>query len=336
MANKHRPDETAKTPAVPTVLTWFADRGVPDAAVTLLVVLLGSFTLVPYLGGRTIGILGKDAVTIPTVSEALFWVLAILPPAAWVFMLADLRRAALRDRLRLIGMALGLVLVAVTLHSAVLSFGLTAVSENYHRVLRPPVWYASLGRYPEKDLYYYFRTTPIDLDISPGCALRVDEIELAASGWVQFDDEFGMIDLHIYGGTGALLPPTPTRNNGQGAMIVQSGVRQEVAQEPAEVQLKAQAVPRVPRRSSNGGRWPVKYGVKFDFGTRKASGAADTDTLAIEKPVEAQDLHVRRGEKATLQLIGWTYDNQNGFYEIIEPLVRVRGRQHCGIGALWR
>lgn len=92
-----------------TGLYYLKQAGVPDSALTALLILLGGITFIPYVAGREFG-----PYTIPELlPPATYWLLTLTTPIVWLLLITSIFSSRKRFKRRKI--ILGLLVLCVTI-----------------------------------------------------------------------------------------------------------------------------------------------------------------------------------------------------------------------------
>jgi hypothetical protein len=318
------------------LLELLSAHRVPDASLTVLVTFVAAVSLAPYLGGRSLWILGGSSVTIPTLAESQYWIFVTLAPFLWLLLLGRLFGAS-RARLFLSIVATAAASIAMaTMLSTWPTLGLTAVDSSYIFERELKAWYLTAGHEPPPvDRYQYFRTEPFGLDVGTGCALRVEQIEVSANGRAAVERVTSGFDFRVFMGTTTLLPSTFKGHKAKNNFDVPAATAEAILRsEPVAASVSGRAVVRIDRKVLEAAGPELGINLLFDF-VNKITKALPAEYA--KKTMERADMVVR-GDSGPimLQFTGWTLYGQKVSLTLNDPVIRVAGKQHCSLAALFR
>lgn len=308
------------------LLEVLSNRKVPDGVLTVLLTFLSALTLAPYLGGRSLWILGGNPVVIPTLSEKLFWIIIVATPYMWMLALGRIFQASRLTITFNIFSASLIALILATVHSCYPTIGLTAIDSSFLEEYEISAWYLTAAH---QDINYkYFRTEPINLPIGKGCALRIERIELSASGWANIDKSTSGFDIQVFASTSNLLEPTfKSKTDRNNSNIMEANMANTLSKEPIDAEVKGRAAVEINQSDLINNDKHIKLNILYDFTNRTAK---TTPHEYSKKKLEQSDLVVRNTD-AKLQLIGWTLYGDNVELTINDPIVLVTGKEHCSL-----
>lgn len=298
---------------------------VPDGVLTVLLTFLSALTLAPYLGGRALWILGGNPVVIPTLSEQLFWTIIIITPYIWMLALGRIFHASKFKIAVNLFSASAVTAALVTIHSFYPIIGLTAIDSSYLEEHEVSAWYLTAAHEDAK--YKYFRSEPINLELEKGCALRIERIELSASGWANIENSTSGFDIQIFASTSELLAPTfkshQDRNN---SATMEASMANTLRNEPTNAEVKGRSTVRI-NSTDLINENHINLNITYDFigHTTKVEPGEYS-----KKKLERSDL-VIRNTNAKLQLVGWTLYGDEVELTINDPIIRVTGKEHCSL-----
>lgn len=309
------------------ILEVLSDHRVPDGGILILLTFLMGLTLVPYFGGRTLWLISTTAAQIPTMSEDQFWLSVVLCPGLWVFTLGRTFDVGARELLRLARTACILGASLAGAHSIFPAIGLTAVTPLYVQefaLIHDYTVWRIIHRSGDRiahDKIRIFRTPPVTLQVEPGCALRINTIRFASTGYAASKHQIGGFDLHVFAGTGKPLPVIrktldPTDD--------------EILREPEDMQVRGAAVVKV-LRSELASKQGTEFLFTYDFTKRQAQVLPYEFS---EKTLSSTDIAVGNSPgqlPAVVQFTAWTKYRETCKFHLHDPVVRIEGSKHCGV-----
>lgn len=327
------------------LLEILSSRKVPDAALVIALTFLSGLTLAPYLGGRSLWILGGTPVTIPTLTEFMLWALIVGTPFMWMILLARIYGATVKSNVISLSIASASTFLLVGINSYFPTLALTAVDSSYSEISEVSAWHltASHKRASTSDsddgFYTLFRTEPINLEIQKGCAARIEKIEVYSNGHGKLEKKTAGFDFQVFVATEELLKKTVTLKQPNDKQIFSNvmlfeGNRRvgdfilEARKEPVNAEVKGRAVLRLHEsRLDADADGAISISMVFDF--KNMTVQVSPEEYA-KKKIESTDIVVR-DKPARLQFQGWTLYGSSVLLALHDPIFRISGKKHCSI-----
>jgi hypothetical protein len=307
-----------------------SERKVPDVILGLLLALLCAFTLLPYLGGRELWMLGTSTVKIPTISSFAFWLSVVTTPYLWLFATTRILDAPFAQALRGAVKATILLVLVILLHTLYPGFGLTAVDQT--NLLNRQIDAQGL-RISRDDIgYSFFRSDPIRIETDEGeCVLRFESVEVSANARGGRQQPTSAFDVQVFASTSGLSPGTldyheapPWKRVGSRQMIDQPNIESSI-EEPRRKEVAGRAVVKIASTIARGDDFPVE--ITYDFKTLDTKVKPESH---LKKEVVQADLIVTSKSKAAVQLVGWTLWGEGEVALIVDqPKIKIDGKKFC-------
>lgn len=327
------------------LLEVLSSRKVPDAALVILLTFLSGLTLAPYLGGRSLWLLGGTPVTIPTLTEFMLWCLIAGAPFLWLTLLARIYGAPAKSNAKALFIASVSSLLLVSVNSYFPTLALTAVDSSYSESVEVSAWFLTASHSRASDstsddeFYTLFRTEPINLDIQKGCAARIEKVEVYSNGHGKLEKKTAGFDYQVFIASGELLEKTVTLKNPSAQQRYANVARfegahrigdfvQEARREPENAEVKGRAVLRLHESKLDadaGGA--VGVNIVFDFKNKIVQILPEE---YAKKKIESADIVVRN-KPARLQFQGWTLYGDSVRLALHDPIIKISGKRHCSV-----
>jgi hypothetical protein len=300
---RSKPTQRAKN-----ALEAMSQRKVPDVILGLLLALLCAFTLLPYLGGRELWMLGPNTIKLPTISAFALWLSIITTPYLWLFATTRLIGAPLPRLVIEVCKATLLLVLVMALHTVYPAFGLTASDQSnlLNRQIDAHGLLISRGAIG----YSFFRTEPIPLDTEGReCMLRFESARITSG---------------LAGPTLGYLEAPPWRRVSSLQLVDQSGIERSI-EEPLRSEVAGRAVLRVNAATSRVGDFPLD--ITYNFRTLETEVKPEAH---VQKEVFQSDLVVTSTSRAVVQLVGWTlWGEGEAALTIDHPKIKIDGKRFC-------
>ncbi len=319
-----------KAPKPKNALEAMSQRKVPDVILGLLLALLCAFTLIPYLGGRELWMLGTNTVKLPTISSFALWLSVVTTPYLWLFATTRMIGAPVHRILIEVSKATLLLVLVVFLHIVYPAFGLTASDPT--NLLNKEIDARGLSISRGAIGYSFFRTGAIPLDTGDSeCVLRFENARITANARAATAQGISAYDIQLFGSTHPLLDATftyletpPWRRVSSRQMLEENSML-TLIEEPPSNQIAGRAVLRVNSTVSKAGDFPLD--ITFNFKTLETDVKPE---VHVQKEVSQTDLVVTPRARGFVQLVGWTLWGEGEVALIIDqPKIKIDGKRFC-------
>jgi hypothetical protein len=310
-------------------LEALSERKVPDVILGLLLALLCAFTLLPYLGGRELWMLGTSTVKIPTISSFALWLSVVATPYLWLFATTRILNAPFPQALIGVIKATILLFLVILLHTLYPGFGLTAVDQT--NLLNKQIDAHGLQISRSDIGYSFFRSEPIRLETDEECVLRFESVEISANARGGRQQRTSAFDFQVFASTSDLSAGTleyheapPWKRVSSRRMVDQATVESSI-EEPKRKEVAGRAVVKVTSAIASGEDFPVE--ITYDFKTLDTKVKPES---YVKKEVVQADLMVTGKSKAEVQLVGWTLWGEGEVALIVDqPKIKIDGKKFC-------
>jgi hypothetical protein len=301
----------------------------PDSVLAIFLTFLFAVTLAPYMGGRSLWILGSSPILIPTISQQLFWFFIIATPLLWTLVIVRLFHSPAVKVIIILSITTTITVFFVLLHTYIPGIGLTAIDSSFQGEYEISAWHLTASH--ENQTYKFFRSNPIPLEIEQGCALRIESIEVFARGWAHIEGSTSGFDIQVFVSTFPLLPSTvqspQSASNSQSMDSSSLNFLHTIRQEPTNSEVRARSVINVTPGDLTDNEPYLSLHIAYDF--KNHITRADPK-LYSRKVIERHDLIIHK-RTAHLQLVGWTLYGEDVSLTLNDPLITVSGKKLCTI-----
>ena len=310
-------------------LEWLKARGLPDSLRPVIIGIASSFSVAPYIGGRTISIFGASPVSIPTVPENSYWLMVFSAPVLWLVLFLRLIPFSTKGLGLLFAMGVGSSILLLIINDSFPQLALDSISPNFDQTFQlgyqdvGHTWVASHVNSTEGESYCHFRTAPLPLATprNSTCMLRVDRASIEGLGRADVsaaNDDKAAFDLEIFVSSKQLLSET--------AECIPAAQWEKVKKRPNKPDVFGHSIIYVPKIANR--RFAItNYNSIYDFSANTINAT----------PERGNFTELRRGDffvpsmGAAAQISGWTLWGDPVVFQFEGLILRVEGRLHCEI-----
>lgn len=312
-----------------SLLEWIKARGLPDSIRPVIIGIISSFSVAPYLGGRTISIFGAAPVVIPTVPENAYWLMVFSTPILWFVLFLRLIPFSTKALALIITLGIGSSAILLMINNSFPQIALDSISPNFDQTFQlgyqevGHTWVASHVNSTEGESYCHFRTAPLFLNTPRGstCMLRVERATIEGLGRADVsaaNDDKAAFDLEISVSSREMLTETTE--------CVPAAQWQKVKNRPSKADVFGHSIIYVPKIGNR--RFVItNYNSVYDFSTNTINATPERGNFT---ELRRSDFFVP-AMGASAQISGWTLWGDPVVFQFEGLILRVEGRLHCEV-----